>query len=367
MGVLKNIEIAGTDLSEFNCRIVNPGLFDAPERDVTKVSIPGRSGDLLLDNGRFKNVTVEYDCLIESDDAVRDFNNLVAWLKSLTGYQRIEERFHPDEYRLGIFNASITAKTADRRTINFKLKADCKPQRFLVEGEIDTTRYIVLDLYQAGAKWQAAAIFNTGGRIYDLTTKDPAAAFADVLTVKLEDIGNLTIGSDNKGAFIDLTANGLVTTDGTGVVVRMENNGNDFLFEFDTGAGVYYASNTYTLTNPTPYTTSPLLEFVVTNGAWIYAGLQAEINGIHITAEPAAEFTGVLYVDSEVADSYYIDNSGTKVNANNMITLTKGGTETTDFPVLTAGNNSLSFYRVTANPSNSYGGHVQIRPRWYTI
>ena len=359
----KTFTFNGRNSAEFGLFITGAAVHDAAAYDYEFIEIPGRNGDLILDNGRFHNIEIRYPAFVVDPSKMPAIR---AWLLGARGYQELTDDYNPQEYRMACYAQGLQGDPFALSAVNFDLVFNCKPQRWQYEPA-EPTRYIVLDSYQAGTRWQAAAIFNTGGRVYDLTTKDPAAAFADVLSVALEPIGDLTIGSDSKGAFIDLTANGLVTTDGTGVVIRMENNGNDFLFELDTGAGVYYASNAYTVTNPTPYTAAPLLEFVVTNGAWITAGLQAEINGIHVTAAPTAEFTGIMYVDSEIADSYYIDSGGNKVNANSVVTLTEGGTPTTDFPKLYPGENAVSFYRVTANPSNSYGGHVQIRPRWYTI
>lgn len=358
----KTFTFNGRNSSEFGLFITGEAVYDAAAYDYEFVDIPGRSGDLILDNGRFQNITVTYPAFVVDPSRMADIR---AWLLGARGYKELTDDYNPSEYRLGCYAAGLTGKVFSNKAVNFDIVFNCKPQRWKYEtGE--PTRYIVLDSYQDGAKWQAAAIFNTGGRIYDLTTTDAAEAFANVNTVKLVSISDLTIQSDSKGAYIDLTAEGLVTTDNTFVVVRMD-AGDDFLYELDTGDGVYYASNEYSLLNQTPYTSLPLLEFIVTNGAWITAGLHAEVNGIHVTAEPADEFTGTLYVDSEIADSYYIEDDGTKVNANAEVTIDISGVATTDFPRLMPGENSLSFYRVTANPSNSYGGYVQIRPRWYTI
>ena len=51
---------AGKDSTDFGIYISGAGTFDAPERDTKSISIPGRNGDLTLDNGRYKNIRVEY-------------------------------------------------------------------------------------------------------------------------------------------------------------------------------------------------------------------------------------------------------------------------------------------------------------------
>ena len=40
------------------------------ERDIERKEVPGRSGDVIIDNGRYKNVTVKYSCAILPEDGV---------------------------------------------------------------------------------------------------------------------------------------------------------------------------------------------------------------------------------------------------------------------------------------------------------
>lgn len=384
MGVLKNIEIAGTDLSVFNCRIVNPGLFDAPERDVTKVSIPGRSGDLLLDNGRFKNVTVEYDCLIESDDAMRDFNNLVAWLKSLTGYQRIEERFHPDEYRLGIFNASITAKTADRKTINFKLKVDCKPQRYMVEGEREYGNVIPGELH---SQWEDETL----GSFYRL----PNVAYKSYLTFGIRPIGDIS-GITASAAYLETISRIDLTSD---AVEAWEDGEFYDLTQFMSNYGIYhiFLSASYSwevksnilsgvpltdtvysvladipVENITLYESAPV--FIIRHTTDLNSGSctyfsQFAVNGVTVKALRSfvEDHAGCdLYIDSEVQDCYYIDD-GVKKNANAYVTLAdSSGNSITDFPKFILGTNHI----VPVYEGNLYFkpfSTLSYVPRWYTI
>ena len=63
----QHIIIAGRDLADFGVYISGNGTYNAPARDVKSVAIPGRNGELTLDNGRFKNVTVKYPAFIVED------------------------------------------------------------------------------------------------------------------------------------------------------------------------------------------------------------------------------------------------------------------------------------------------------------
>ena len=76
---------AGRDSREFGIYISGSGTFNAPERDIEFVSVPGRSGDLTIDNGRFLNVTGTYPAFIHQNFA-ENAAKARLWLQSLTGY-----------------------------------------------------------------------------------------------------------------------------------------------------------------------------------------------------------------------------------------------------------------------------------------
>lgn len=126
----------GTPLSDFGIFISGVGTYNAPERDVTEEVIPGRNGTLIIDNGRFNNIAVTYPAFIlhELPDKIKAARN---FLKSRTGYVRISDSYHLDEFRLGNYSAGLTVETSGHmsRHGKFDLTFNCKPQRFLITGE----------------------------------------------------------------------------------------------------------------------------------------------------------------------------------------------------------------------------------------
>ena len=119
---------------EFGVWISGSGTFNAPARDVSMVAVPGRNGDLTFDNGRFQNITVTYPAFISRrfQPRVDDFR---AWICSRKGYCRLEDTYHPDEYRLAIYKSGLNVTpTAYNAAGRFDLAFDCKPQRFLKKG-----------------------------------------------------------------------------------------------------------------------------------------------------------------------------------------------------------------------------------------
>lgn len=109
--------------------------YNAPKRDVTKISVPGRNGDLIQDNGRFLNVSVPYNVVVMEEFRERT-DELKAWLLHTSKYRKLVDTYHPGTYRLARVGADITFNTsAFNLTGKAKIIFDCKPQRFLDEGD----------------------------------------------------------------------------------------------------------------------------------------------------------------------------------------------------------------------------------------
>ena len=132
----ESLTIDGKNCSDFGVWISGGGTYNAPPRSLENVSIPGRNGDLHFDNGRFQNITVTYPAFIARrfNPRMDDFRE---WLCSKYHYVKIEDSYHPDEYRLGLFKGGLSVSTTPRNLAGrFNLSFDCKPQRFLNSGDI---------------------------------------------------------------------------------------------------------------------------------------------------------------------------------------------------------------------------------------
>lgn len=126
----------GEPSSDYGVYIGGQGTYNAPQRDVKKYSIPGRNGDLMLDNGRFFNISVSYPVVImrEFSERAEAFN---AWLKSQSGYVRLEDTYHPESYRLAHCTEGIVYDTYKQNRIGKTIVTfDCKPQRYLKSGDL---------------------------------------------------------------------------------------------------------------------------------------------------------------------------------------------------------------------------------------
>ena len=125
----------GENSKDYGVFISGAGTFNAPERNATTVEVAGRNGNLTIDDGTYKNVPLSYPAFIYQNfaDRAAAFRNV---LLSRKGYKRLEDTYHPDEYRMARYSGGFEAEAvAELYGGNFTLNFDCMPQRFLKSGE----------------------------------------------------------------------------------------------------------------------------------------------------------------------------------------------------------------------------------------
>lgn len=134
--MINYLTFAGKSTNEFGIWISGEGTYGAPERNVQTQEVAGRNGNLLFDMGNFINISVRYPAAIKRDMPSR-FRDFVNFAGSQVGYQRLEDTYHPYEYRMARFISKMSVETAGymNRSGQFSLEFDCKPQRFLKSGE----------------------------------------------------------------------------------------------------------------------------------------------------------------------------------------------------------------------------------------
>ena len=125
----------GKSTKDFGVYISGLNTYNAPERDVDVISVDGRNGDLLIDNGRYKNIDVVYPAFIydEFSANIEGFRN---FLLTQIGYKRLEDTYHPEEYRMARVKGELSVGAVETLEAGqFDITFDCKPQRFLKSGE----------------------------------------------------------------------------------------------------------------------------------------------------------------------------------------------------------------------------------------
>ena len=125
----------GKSSEDFGIGISGSGTYNKPRRRVEHYSVPGRNGELSVTDDTFENVTVYYDCYAYLDFPDK-IDALAAWLLSAAGYQRLEDTYHPEVYRMAEFIGPIDPEpTTLNRSGTFRLEFNCKPEQFFKSGE----------------------------------------------------------------------------------------------------------------------------------------------------------------------------------------------------------------------------------------
>ena len=134
----------------FDIYLTDIHIADSPRRDVSFLSVPGRSGDLMVDNKRWHNVDVTYSLAIATNFA-DNFDAFKAALLSQDGYQELTDSIYPDVFRMATIQQPIQPETMRyNRTGRFDVTFHCKPQRYLKSGQFDITSTEPFELYGDG-------------------------------------------------------------------------------------------------------------------------------------------------------------------------------------------------------------------------
>lgn len=140
--IYKALSFDNVSSRTYGVYITGSAVYNAPEREVEMISIPGRNGALALDKGRFENIEVTYPAGIFADteadfaQAVSEFRN---FLCSKKGYCRLSDDYNPSEYRMAVYKSGLEVSPAQLKAGEFDITFECQPQRFLTSGETEQT------------------------------------------------------------------------------------------------------------------------------------------------------------------------------------------------------------------------------------
>lgn len=130
----------GVSSEELGIVIQTPPTYQFPDRDVETTHVPGRNGDIVIDNNCYKNVSRTYN-LAKGFTILQHYTAnseaVLAWLTSGEGkYVRLEDTYDPEVYRMAMFNQSGSFTDFYDKALSIEAQFECKPQRYLKDGEI---------------------------------------------------------------------------------------------------------------------------------------------------------------------------------------------------------------------------------------
>lgn len=128
---------AGQSSDDLRVRVEHYPALPRPARKMSRVSVPGRNGDLIFDEGAYENYTQPYDIYLSAERSrlPGPARAVAAWLLAPVGYQRLEDSYEPDFYRLASFDGPLDLANILNRFGRATIEFNCKPQRYFKGGE----------------------------------------------------------------------------------------------------------------------------------------------------------------------------------------------------------------------------------------
>ena len=137
--IYKSLQFGGVDSRDYGIYITGAAVYNAPERDVELVNVPGRNGAIILDNGHWNNIEITYPAGSFAPDQATFAANFAAFrnaIVSQVGYQRLTDGYNAGEYRIAAYLSGLEVDPAGiGQAGQFEIRFNCKPQRFLTSGE----------------------------------------------------------------------------------------------------------------------------------------------------------------------------------------------------------------------------------------
>lgn len=359
-------------------------------RSVETQQVVGRNGLYLIDHGAYDNYTQTYDCFFENlstvyvetssgnassismvtqaSDSQEGFeetgHKIANWLLNPVGYQRLEDSYEPDIYRMARYVGPLDIENVIglNRAGHFTLEFDCKPQKFLKQDEDGYFAVCVLVgklLNTSTGAMSSSSGARTTGLIPLVTTNNGVTTKHTV---------TLTNGTSSSFliCYYDMNLNYISGGSYSGTSYSVSGNAPSNAYHCRIGFSSYGFTSTIVIDNKTYQLTSSLISTVTAQNpttqiskplirAWIETtGTLATINLNGYAIGISANYSlGVIGIDCETMNCYY-----NNTNQNKYVTITKGGNMATEYPVLNPGSNTISCTNID---------RLEIYPRWWRI
>lgn len=163
----------GRSTWEFDAYVEKYPRISVPARKMQTFSVAGRSGDLHIMEDAWDNYTQPYEIYFHGKlPSPEQAHAIAAWLFGPAGYQRLEDVYDPDYYRMAICKGPLDIENRLNKYGRCTVQFDCAPQSYLKHGE-------------------NPVLFQAPGTLHNST----AFKANPIITVYGTDAGTVTIGS----------------------------------------------------------------------------------------------------------------------------------------------------------------------------
>lgn len=383
----------GQSSEDFGLHVTYRPDYDLPVRDVEEITLPGRDGTILYDNGRYDKTERKYAMTFGDEDV--DFYDMAIkmskWLNSSPSkYVRLSDSYEPDVYRLARFVPDGPILPVLENAGGLEVTFECLPQRFYKTGE-DPILYkmkpIEDNLFSQSNKDDSKSSSETYVYRVDLNGSIPYVLYpyisyggdtkASVVYYKNSVRTEISVESD--GSFVTPAIQDDTGFNGTAFVELTLSSYSDYLDE-DVVSVHKYHLNDFTINNYTNYSSKPVIKInpkvpdinIYMDGIYVFdivethLGLEGKSYEVKIDLSNSPGYKGSIIIDCEQMDCYGYNDNGSIVNLNPCVTFTKkdnpyAASQPSSFPVFVPNQNKFKFLSMT------YEVDVEVTPNWWTI
>lgn len=135
---LKSFTFNGIKSTDYGIMASGNQTYSVPSRSYSAISIPGRNGQLYLDNGNWEPVTIQYQCSSVNGlkTSMQDF---LAAINSTPGYHELTDEWHPGVYRKAFLSGGTQVDAFADRHGSFPLTFTARPEKWLVTPDVTLT------------------------------------------------------------------------------------------------------------------------------------------------------------------------------------------------------------------------------------
>ena len=165
---------AGRSSEEFYLTVEKLPIISAPAKKYSTISVPGRNGDLHIEEKAFQNYTQPYECYFHAPDltAPEVAHAIKGWLMGSRGPQKLRDTYDPSYFHNATFLGPIDIERLLNEYGRCVISFDCAPQAFLVSG-------------------QERKVFTVAGSLHNPT----AFSAQPLITVYGSGAGSVTVGN----------------------------------------------------------------------------------------------------------------------------------------------------------------------------
>lgn len=201
------IVYGGEASSDYGMVVAEAPSFERPTRKQSVYTVPGRNGAVVFQQDAWEDVVRSYQVwLAENGD--ESFTELVdafeAWLNSQKGYQRLEDSFEPDVFRLAYYSGGIGVSNHLTQYGEATLSFTCRPERFYKSGEQPVT-VVNGDKINNPTRFAAKPLIHIEGSGTVTITcggKTMSASVTDYINIDCEQMNAYRLPAENKNSQI---------------------------------------------------------------------------------------------------------------------------------------------------------------------